>query len=93
VGRVVVSFDARHDLGTLIASHHLPADPHERVRRCLAPLAAYPLLGPALGEIYRYRLGPWPWMLLVYRVDAPRDTVVVVAIQDARRAGSATAEE
>ena len=93
MGRVVVSADARRDLGAIISSHHLPADARTRVQQCLVPLATYPLIGPVLRGTYRYVLGPWPWMLLVYRVDRHRDTIVVVTIEDARHPGDATGDE
>jgi plasmid stabilization system protein ParE len=91
--RVVLSVDARRDLDEIISSHHLPSDTPIRVRQRLAPLAMYPLIGPALGVTYRYLLGPWSWMLLVYRVDQPRGTVVVTAIKDVRRAGASMGDD
>jgi hypothetical protein len=39
----------------------------------------------------RFVLGPWPWMLLLYRYDEPSDRVFVVAMHDARSAIAATA--
>ncbi len=42
---------------------------------------------------YRFVLGPWPWMLLVYWFDTERDLVFVVSIEDARQADAATATE
>lgn len=91
--RVVVTEEARRELSTLINSRHLPGDARGRVASSLQPLASHPMIGPALRgtwEGYRFVLGPWPWMLLVYRVDVERDTVLVASIQDARRAGTAT---
>jgi plasmid stabilization system protein ParE len=91
--RVVVTAEARRELDRLIASRSLPRDTRGRVRGSLAPLGSHPLIGPALndaGEGYRFVLGPWPWMLLVYRFDVERDTVLVASIQDARAADAAT---
>ena len=92
--RVVVTDEARLELTTLISSRHLPRDTHSRVRNSLEPLRSHPMMGPALrgaSEGYRFVLGPWSWMLLVYRVDIERDTVVVTSIQDARAGDAATA--
>jgi hypothetical protein len=52
-----------------------------------------PLLGSALEgrwEGFRFLLGPWRWLLIVYVVIEPEDRVVVVTIQDARCATAAT---
>ena len=32
----------------------------------------------------RYVLGPWPWMILVYRYDEASDLVFLLAMVDAR---------
>jgi hypothetical protein len=61
----------------------------------LEPLAAFPLLGPALTgrwQGFRFVLGPWPWMLIVYTYDEAHDQVSIVTIQDARSARTATTE-
>lgn len=92
--RVVVTDEARRELNRLVRSRHLPRDTHSRVRNSLEPLRSHPMIGPALrgaSDGYRFVLGPWPWMLLVYRVDVERDTVLVASIQDARQADAATA--
>lgn len=84
---------AVEDLDALIASHSLPADTRARVRSALAPLAAFPRLGPELSGRWtglRFVLGPWRWLLLVYEFDEAADRVVVVTIQDGR--GSRAAE-
>lgn len=91
--RVLVTEEARRELEALIASRSLPRDTRARVRSSLEPLGSHPLIGAALrgaGEGYRFVLGPWAWMLLVYRFDAERDTILVASIQDARAADSAT---
>lgn len=62
--------------------------------RSLRPLAQFPLLGATLeGRWTRYRflLGPWRWLVIVYRYDEEADEVAVVAIKDGRSARSATA--
>jgi len=87
VATVIVAEPAKEDLDRLIASHGLPASARDRVRRSMQSLATFPLLGPALPvrwQGFRSILGPWPWMLIVYRYDESEDLVIVVTIQDAR---------
>jgi len=87
VPSVELAASAVDDLRTLIRTHSLPADTASRVVRSLRPLERFPLLGPALTgrwEGFRFVLGPWRWMLLVYVVLEPVDRVVVVTLQDAR---------
>ena len=84
---------AVEDLDALIRTHSLPPDTRHRVARSLRPLERFPLLGPALSgrwEGFRFLLGPWRWLLLVYVYLEAEDRVVVVTIQDARSATSAT---
>lgn len=84
---------AVEDLEALIRTHSLPPDTRARVARSLHPLARFPRMGPALSgrwEGFRFLLGPWRWMLLVYVYLEAEDRVVVVTIQDARSASSAT---
>jgi plasmid stabilization system protein ParE len=94
VASVELSRAAVDDLDGLIRTHSLPPDTRARVARSLRPLERFPLMGPALSgrwEGYRFLLGPWRWLLLVYVYLEAEDRVVVVTIQDARSAGSATA--
>jgi hypothetical protein len=84
---------AVEDLDALIRTHSLPPDTRHRVARSLRPLERFPLMGPALSgrwEGFRFLLGPWRWLLLVYVYLEAEDRVVVVTIQDARSATSAT---
>ncbi len=93
MARVVVTETARADLRELIATRGLPRSADERVRNAIRPLAEFPLLGPALvgaWKGYRFVLGPWPWMLIVYLYDDAIDQVSIVTIQDARSADTAT---
>lgn len=63
------------------------------MRTVLTPLAAFPGLGRELEgrwSPHRVLLGPWRWMLLIYRLDTDNDRVVVVTIQDARSSTAAT---
>lgn len=85
--RVELSRRAVDNLDPLITTQSLPADTRERVRRALQPLASFPDLGRELEgrwSDHRVVLGPWRWMLLVYRVDDRGDRVVVVTMQGAR---------
>ncbi len=93
MARVVIAQRARANLRAMIRTHSLPSSTQERVRLAIAPLAEFPQLGPELGgrwEGLRFVLGPWPWMLIVYRWDQASDTVVVATIQDARSSRAAT---
>jgi hypothetical protein len=81
------------DLNAMIRTHTLPDDTKARVARSLRPLERFPLMGPELGgrwDGFRFLLGPWRWMLLVYVYLEPEDRVVVVTIQDGRSSASAT---
>lgn len=81
------------DLDRRVLTHSLPNDTRERVRTTLEPLRDFPRLGPELAgrwEGFRFILGPWRWMLLVYVFDETRDRVVIVTIQDARTSSAAT---
>jgi plasmid stabilization system protein ParE len=92
--RVELSRRAVDNLERLITSHTLPADTRVRVRRVLQPLATLPNLGRELqGRWAKHRviLGPWRWMLLVYRIDD--DRVVVVTVQDARSSSAVTTRD
>jgi len=87
VASVELALAAVEDLDALVRTHSLPADTRARVARSLRPLQDFPLMGPALTgrwDEFRFLLGPWRWMLLVYVVVEDEDRVVVVTIQDAR---------
>jgi hypothetical protein len=84
---------AVEDLDGLIRTHSLPADTRARVARALKALERFPLMGPALSgrwEGFRFVLGPWRWLLLVYVFIEQEDRVVVVTVQDARSSTAAT---
>ena len=77
----------------MILTHSLPADTRARVARSLEPLSRFPLLGRELEgrwSPFRFILGPWRWMLIVYVYEEPEDVVIVVTIQDARSSTAAT---
>jgi plasmid stabilization system protein ParE len=87
VARLNVALRAAAELDHLIVAYSLPDDTRDRVRRVLRPLADFPLMGALLerpGPPYRFLLGPWRWMLLIYLYDEERDVVVVIGVEDAR---------
>ena len=93
--RVELTAVAVADLDKLIHTHSLLMDTKRRVKRSLAPLQRFPRLGPGLTgrwRDFRFLLGPWRWMLIVYVFIEDDDRVVVVTIQDARSSSAATAE-
>ena len=95
MARVEVARAAREDLDQLIRVLSLPSDTRERVKRCLRPLARLPRLGPELTgrwEGFRFVLGPWRWLLVVYVFEDDENRVVVVTMQDARRSTATTAD-
>ena len=78
----------------MIVSHSLPADTASRVAKSLRPLVSFPRLGPALHgrwDGFRFLLGPWRWMLLVYVYLEHEDRVIVVTVQDGRSSSAVTA--
>jgi hypothetical protein len=96
VASVELARAALEDLDALIRTHSLPQHTRLRVARSLRPLERFPLMGPALTgrwEGFRFLLGPWRWLLLVCVDLEAEDRVVVVTIQDARSATSATTTE
>ena len=87
MARVVVAQPARDDLEALIRSGGLPDSARDRVRLALGRLTLLPLLGPALRgrwSGFRFILGPWPWMLVIYACDPSTELVIVVAVEDSR---------
>jgi hypothetical protein len=94
VASVELALAAVEDLDALMRAHSLPPDTRSRVARALRPLQQFPLMGPALAgrwDGFRFLLGPWRWLLLVYVYIEAEDRVVVVTIQDARSSTAATA--
>jgi plasmid stabilization system protein ParE len=94
VATVELTVGAVEDLERLIAVLSLPTDTRARVRQGLQVLQLLPRLGPELHGRWaglRFLLGPWRWMIIVYRYDEDADSVVVLTLQDARNAGSPTA--
>lgn len=86
---------AAEDLRLLAERLHLPSDTRSRVRDRLTQLARFPESGEELTgrwQGFRYVLGPWRWMLVVFAYDKGTDQVNVVTIQDSRTAASVKAE-
>ncbi len=95
MARVELAVAAVEDLDRLIRTHSLPADTRARVARSLHSLVQFPRLGPALTgrwDGYRFILGPWRWLILVYVFIEDEDRVVVVTIQDAGSSTAVTAD-
>jgi len=94
VARVLVAPQAVGDLERLIRTHSLPSDTKDRVRRSLLPLTRFPLLGTEIEEGrwsgYRFVLGPWRWLIVLYLFDAMNDTVMVASFEDGRSSAAAT---
>jgi len=49
-------------------------------------------LAPLAGRWrdYRFILGPWRWMVIVYAYDAGTDIVAILTVQDGRTSVAAT---
>jgi hypothetical protein len=91
MARVEIARLAREELAELIATRSLPADTEERVWRSLLTLEQFPLAGKALEGYWlghRLVVGPWRWLLIVYRHAEDEDRVVVIGFRDGRSAGS-----
>ncbi len=79
-----------------ISALHLPDDAWTRIGRSLRVVETFPLAGPGLAGRWapaRFLVGPWSWMILLYRYEESSDRVYVVAMHDARSAASATAAQ
>ena len=90
---VLVTPTAVEDLARLISTHSLPTDTRARFRRSIGSLERFPRIGASLHgrwAHFRFVLGPWRWMLVVYLYDPTLDGVAIVTVQDARSGSSAT---
>jgi plasmid stabilization system protein ParE len=95
VTHVVVSPRARDDLDELIQELNLPSDTRQRVKKRLRRLEHFPETGQRLfgnWEGFRFILGPWGWMLIVFMFDEKTDQVIIATIQDGRSSTSVTAD-
>ena len=96
MARIEISRTAAADLERLIRSHSLPKNTKQRFKRGLRPLGRFPLFGPALTgrwAPFRFVLGPWRWMIVVYAYLEEEERVVIVTIQDARSSLAARSDE
>lgn len=95
MARVEISAAAAEDLARLRITHRLPADTSDRVRRSIGSLGRFPQLGTRLDRGgwagFRYVLGPWRWMVIVYDAYEDENRVVIATIQDGRSSAAATA--
>lgn len=88
---VIVTPTAIRNLVHITESHDLPEATLERFRASLAPLREFPRMGVVVPERtgnLRYILGPWRWMIILYRYLEDADQVWVVSMQDGRSARS-----
>ena len=93
MARVEFAEAAAEDLERLIRTHSLPPDTKDRVKRTLRPLETFPYLGAPLAgrwEGFRFLLGPWRWMLIVYEYLDEEERLVVLTIQDGRSSRAVT---
>ena len=91
MARVVVTHAAAGDLRDLMRTHRLPENTIERVKRSIRPLVDFPELGAELGGAFaprRFLLGPWRWMIVIYRFYPEHDLVAILAIVDGRTSTS-----
>jgi plasmid stabilization system protein ParE len=93
VASIELARSAVEDLDALVRTHSLPASTRRRVARSLRGLEQFPAMGSPLRdrwEGFRFLLGPWRWMLIVYVYLEAQERVVVVTVQDARSSSAAT---
>jgi plasmid stabilization system protein ParE len=94
LAQVIVTPRAQRDVDEAISALNLPGDAWARIGRSLRVLETFPLAGPELAGHWapaRFVLGPWFWMILLYRYEESSGRVYVVAMHDGRSAASATA--
>jgi mRNA-degrading endonuclease RelE of RelBE toxin-antitoxin system len=96
VAEVLVAPAAREDLQRLIRTHSLPPNTTDRVKRSLRRLEKFPVLGRAIEEGrwsgYRFILGPWRWLIILYQYDPNNNTVMVSSFEDGRSSAVATGD-
>lgn len=94
MAQIIITPRARRDVDEAVSALNLPDDTWSRIARSLRALETFPLAGPELAGRWapaRFMLGPWPWMIVLYRYEESTDRVYVVAMHDGRSATSATA--
>jgi hypothetical protein len=93
VAQVRLSAVAVDDLDRMIVTHSLHGDPRARVRRSLRLLERFLRVGrelPGLWRPFRFMLGPWRWLLILYVYEEETDVVLIATMQDARSYSAAT---
>jgi hypothetical protein len=94
VAQIIITPSARRDVDEAISALNLPGDTWTRIARSLRALETFPLAGAELAGRWapaRFVLGPWPWMIMLYRYEESTDRVYVIAMHDGRSTTSATA--
>lgn len=94
--QVFVTPRAQRDVDEAISTLNLPDDTWARIARSQQTLEVFPLAGAELSGNWapvRFVLGPWPWMILLYRYEESSGRVYVVAMHDGRSATSATGDQ
>ena len=94
MAQVFLTPRAQRDVDEAISTLDLPHDTWSRVARSLRTLETFPLAGAELSGGWapvRFVIGPWSWMILLYRYEESSGQVYVVAMHDGRSATSATA--
>lgn len=89
---VKISAIAVEDLNRMIVTHSLPVDTAQRVKHSLRMLERFPRIGRELEgrwRPFRFILGPWRWLLILYVYDEEADVVLVATFQDARSSSAA----
>jgi plasmid stabilization system protein ParE len=92
VTTVKISAIAVEDLNRMIVTHSLPVDTAQRVKHSLRMLERFPRIGRELEgrwRPFRFILGPWRWLLILYVYDEEADVVLVATFQDARSSSAA----
>lgn len=93
MARVELSAAAVEDIARLEVTHSLPPDTRARLRGSLVSLTDFPRLGRVLEGGgwggFRFVLGPWRWMIVIYDYDEDDDRVVIATIRDGRASSSA----
>lgn len=94
MAQVLITAEAQRDIDAAASFLELPPSYWKRIAHSLRVLEIFPLAGTRLKGRWvplRFVHGPWLWMILLYRYDESTDRVFVVAMHDARSAGSALA--
>ncbi len=95
MSEIVLTRETSRDLERLIRTHSLPPQTPRRVRRSLEILREFAAAGVGLRgrwKSYRFLVGPWRWMIFVYRYDPDRDAAIVLRVFDGRSESSPTGE-